>query len=58
MYFLFLNSINPIVKMNDMLCDIFIAANSKQILSNSAGWFIHLMRDCLHNKDFIMNKLQ
>jgi hypothetical protein len=52
------SSINPVVKMNDMLCDIFIAANSKQILSNSRGGYINLMRDCFDNKDFIMNKLQ
>ena len=52
------SSIDTIVKMNDMLCDIFIAANSKQILSNSRGGYIKLMRDCFDNKDFIMNKLQ
>jgi hypothetical protein len=52
------SSIDPIVKMNDMLCDIFIAANSKKILSNSRGGYIKLMRDCFDNKDFIMNKLQ
>ena len=52
------SNLDPIIKMNDMLCDIFIAANSKQILSNSAGWFIHLIRDCFDNKAFIMNKLQ
>lgn len=52
------SSIDPTVKMNDMLCDIFIAANSKQILSNSVGGFILLMRDCFDNKGFVMNKLQ
>jgi hypothetical protein len=52
------SNIDPIVKMNDMLCDIFIAANSKQILSNSAGGFIRLMRDCFANKGFVMRKLQ
>ena len=52
------STIDPTVKMNDLLCDIFIAANSKQILSNSAGGFIRLMRDCFSNKNFVMNKLQ
>jgi hypothetical protein len=52
------STINPIVKMNDMLCDIFIAANSKQILSNSAGGFIRLMRACFDNKGVVMNKLK
>jgi len=55
---LHMSIVDPIVKMNDMLCDIFIAANSKQILSNSAGGFIRLMRACFDNKDFVMNKLQ
>lgn len=52
------SKIDPIVKMNDIVCDIFIAANSKQLLSNSNGGFIRLMRECFNNKDFIMKKLQ
>ena len=55
---LHMSNVDPIVKMNDMICDIFIAANSKQILSNSRGGYIRLMRDCFNNKAFIMNKLQ
>ena len=52
------SNIDPTVKMNDMLCDIFIAANSKQLLSNSAGGFIRLMRDCFNNKGVVMHKLR
>jgi hypothetical protein len=55
---LHLSSVDPIVKMNDMICDIFIAANSKRILSNSKGGYIKLIRDCNYTKDFIMNKLK
>ena len=55
---LHMSNINPIVKMNDLLCDIFIAANSKQLLSNSVGWYIRLMRDCFNNKGVVMHKLR
>lgn len=55
---LHMSMVDPIVKMNDMICDIFIATNSNQILSNSQGGYIRLMRDCFYYKEFIMNKLQ
>ena len=55
---LHMSNVDSIIKMNDMICDIFIAANSKKLLSNSRGGYIQLMRDCFDNKEFIMNKLK
>ena len=43
--------------MEDLLTDIFIATNSKSILSNSAGGFIKLLRDCHENKNDILKLL-
>lgn len=45
-------------KMQDLLTDIFIATNSKSILSNSKGGFITLLRNCHKNKKDILNMLQ
>jgi len=42
----------------DTLCDIFIASNSDQILSNSKGGFIRLLRDCHKNKEITLNQLK
>jgi len=50
--------IDPTVKMNDLLADIFIATNSSKILSNSKGNFINLMRKCFSNKKIILKKLE
>ena len=36
--------------MENLLTDIFIATNSKSILSNSKGGFINLLRKCHKNK--------
>lgn len=47
----------PSTKMEDLLTDIFIATNSKSILSNSEGGFIRLLQNCHKNKKYIMNML-
>jgi hypothetical protein len=47
----------PSTKMEDLLTDIFIATNSKSILSNSKGGFIRLLQHCHKNKKYIMNML-
>lgn len=43
--------------MEDLLTDIFIATNSKSILSNSNGGFISLLKNCHKNKKYILNML-
>ena len=45
-------------KMIDLVCDIFIAIHSQQILSNSKGGFINLLRDAFQQRDFFYNKLK
>ena len=44
-------------KMIDLLSDIFIATNSKSILSNSKGGFINLLKTCHKNKECILSIL-
>tara|TARA_B110000977_G_scaffold136366_1_gene173276 strand:+ start:1598 stop:2464 length:867 start_codon:yes stop_codon:yes gene_type:complete len=44
-------------KMEDLLTDMFIATNSKSILSNSKGGFINLLKNCHKNKKYILNML-
>ena len=51
------SNISPAIKMEDLLTDIFIAANSKSILSNSKGGFITLLRNCHKNKKIVLNML-
>ena len=51
------SNIPPSIKMEDLLTDIFIATNSKSILSNSRGGFISLLRNCHKNKKYILNML-
>jgi len=43
--------------MEDLLTDMFIATNSKSILSNSKGGFINLLKNCHKNKKYILNML-
>lgn len=45
------------IKIQDVLVDIFIAANSKEILSNSRGGFVKLLRTCFENKKCVLDKL-
>ena len=45
-YSLHHSNILPSTKMEDLLTDIFIATNSKSILSNSQGGFISLLKTC------------
>ena len=52
------NTIPPNIKMEDLLTDIFIATNSKCILSNSKGCFITLLRTCHKNKKYMLNMLK
>ena len=49
--------ISSSTKMEDLLTDIFIATNSKSILSNSKGGFISLLKTCHKNKKYILNML-
>lgn len=51
------SNIPPRTKMLDLLTDIFIATNSKSILSRSKGGFIKLLRKCHENKKNILNML-
>ena len=44
-------------KITDLLSDIFIATNSKSILSNSKGGFINLLKTCHKNKKCILSIL-
>lgn len=46
------------IKIQDVIVDIFIATNSREILSNSKGGFIHLLRNCFKNKEFVLDKLK
>lgn len=46
------------IKIQDVIVDIFIATNSREILSNSKGGFIQLLRNCFMNKECILDKLK
>lgn len=46
------------IKMQDLIVDIFIATNSTELLSNSKGGFIGLLRECFQNKKYILDKLK
>ena len=52
------SNVAPSTKMEDLLTDIFIATNSKSILSNSRGGFISLLKKCHKNKKHIMEMLK
>ncbi len=52
------SSMDKDIHFFDTLCDIFIASNSDQILSNSRGGFIELLRDCHKNKETMLNQLK
>jgi len=52
------SNVAPSTKMEDLLTDIFIATNSKSILSNSKGGFINLLKKCHKNKKHIMKLLK
>ena len=52
------NEISPDKKMMDLFTDIFIATNSKTILSNSKGGFINLLKKCHNNKNHVLKMLQ
>lgn len=52
------SNVDKDIKMTDLIVDIFIAANSKELLSNSMGGFIELLRTCFKNKECILNKLK
>jgi len=45
------------IKLQDVLVDIFMATNSKELLSNSKGGFIKLLRNCFNNKKLVLDKL-
>jgi len=45
------------IKIQDVIVDIFIATNSREILSNSKGGFIQLLRNCFMNKECILDML-
>lgn len=50
--------ISPTTKMQDLIIDIFMATNSKNILSNSRGGFTRLLKNCFNNKKIILDKLK
>ena len=50
--------LTPYQKMLDVIVDIFIATNSKKILSNSKGGFINLLRNCHQNKNHVLKMLE
>jgi len=56
-YNLHLSTIDPHTRFCDVIVDMFMATNSRQILSNSRGWFIQLLRDCFKDKSCILEKL-
>jgi hypothetical protein len=57
-YSLHTSDINPRDKFIDMLCEIYIIAMSSQLLSNSNGGFIQLVRSCFNNKNNIFQQFQ
>lgn len=50
-------TIEPEVRICECITDIMVATNSKEILSNSSGGYILLMRHCFQNKKDILSKL-
>jgi hypothetical protein len=44
------------LKMIDLMCDIYIIAMSDTLLSNSAGCFINLVRNCFNNKQHMLQQ--
>jgi hypothetical protein len=54
---LHVSDVNPHTLFCDVIVDICMATNSSQILSNSKGGFIRLLKDCFANKSIILNKL-
>jgi len=51
------SNVDPRTRFCDLMVDICMATGSDQILSNSRGNFIRLLRDCFANKA-ILNKLK
>jgi len=51
------NDVSPAQKIVDLFTDIFIATNSKTILSNSAGGFIKFLKKCHNNKNHVLKML-
>lgn len=51
------SNIKSSIKIKDLFADIFIATNSKKILSVSKGGFITLLRNCFNNKKMLFDKL-
>ena len=51
------NDVSPAQKIVDLFTDIFIATNSKTILSNSAGGFIEFLKKCHNNKNHVLKML-
>jgi len=52
------SNIDSEIKIKDLFVDIFLATSSKNILSNSKGGFINLLRKCFLKKTIINNKLK
>jgi hypothetical protein len=52
------SKINSHIKFIDVICDIYIMALSKKILSNSRGGFIKLVRDCFNNKNNVIEQFK
>jgi len=51
------SNVSKDIKIQDLLVDIFIATNSKELLSTSKGGFIKLLRSCFNNKECVLDKL-
>jgi hypothetical protein len=48
--------VSPQIKLQDMLCDLYLMALSERIVSMSAGGFINLARDMQNRKDITLNQ--
>lgn len=55
---LHISNVEKHIKMQDLIVDIFIATNSKELLSNSSGGFIRLLRRCFQNKECVLNQFK
>jgi len=47
------SNINPNTLFSDIMVDVWMATHSDQILSNSLGCFVRLLRDCFANKSWL-----
>lgn len=52
------SNMNPDDKIKSLMCDLYIAAMSDKIISNSRGCFINLLRKCHQNKKHIYHKFR